>query len=614
MHSISPLAHDPTSDSRVLATLTALAFLSPGAWLITTLPSQPVAQLLHLATAALWLGAGAIGVRYVKLSKPLWAALVAVFGVAAVSLVLGASPLQQLVYDIYAEMPVVLWLVYPAVFLVAASVPFGPVLRRALVPTVLIATALVCVMVVWRWTAGFVTTFGSPAYSIPAFAPVPFLALALARTVPKRRGAYYSAALVVALGLAYAGGGLSALFMLGMGVLVTLAVAPQLLGMGPRLARPARIAGVVLLTAVCVALLVVEVPLIGSSVIGVADAGGAEQTVATRLYLWDAAQRMTADSPLFGFGPAGYRFSAVNYYNPGVFAFIAGAGSDPIAYSAPSPHSLLWEVLTRLGLAGLVAFAGLAAAWVAGVRGHVGEQQDAHDLRMGLVVGFVTYLMALMVTPVHFASGLLGAVVGGFAIAGARAEPGGDFPRADRSVTRTCLLAAVALALLAFGVWKMVGLGTGAITGQGDFADDRARIESAARIIPGEPLNERRLLEIRMWSATTPAELDEVRSAVDESPAYITGFAPNLVQFASIGMSRVEQWDAGDLSWERALLEKAQEVTPDLPSLVAEQLRLGVLEEDLEALPALTERATRLGATYPHTQEYLARAQALMRQ
>lgn len=615
MHTTSAPAHGLTSNPRVLAAFVALAFLSPGAWLITTLPPQPIAQFLHLATAALWLALGALAAEGAGLPKPLAGGLLAVLGVSALSLVLGVAPWQQLVYDIYGEMPAVLWLAYPAVFVVAASRAFGPALRTALVPTVAIATALVVVMVVWRWNFGLVTTFGSPAYSIPAFAPVVFLALALARTSPARRLAYSAAALVIALGLAYAGGGLSALFMLGMGVVVTLAFAPQLLGVGPRFLRAARIAGGVLLALACVGILLVQVPLIGSSIIGVADAGGAEQTVATRLYLWDAAQRMTADRPLVGFGPAGYRFSAVNYYNPGVFAFIAGAGSDPIAYSAPSPHSLLWEILTRLGVLGLLAFVGLLAAWVMALRAHKGEPAELHDLRMGLAIGFVTYLFSLLVTPVHFASGLLGAAAGGLAVAGVLPSAGTDAERSEsRPALRTPALVAAAVILCAFGAWKMVGLTTGTVGGQGDFADDAARVRAAARVIPGEPLNERRVLEVQMWSTATPEELATARAAVDGAPVYISGFAPNLVQFASIGMSRAEQSGIGDLGWERSLLARAAQVTPDLPSLVAEQLRLAVLTQDMDALPTLAERAMRLGATYPPTQDYLSRAQALLGQ
>lgn len=231
MSRTSATAAEPLLSRRILTVLTALAFLSPGAWLVVTLPPQPVAQFLHLATAALWLAVFAWRGFGAPVPRPLLLAVGALTGVSLISLATNAFPVQQLLYDLYGEMPALLWLAYPAVFLAAASVRLDAGMRDVLVPTVVIGAALVVVMVIWRWTAGFVTTFGSPAYSIPALAPVPFLALGVAKVSPDKLRPYFvAAAILVAAGLAYAGGGLSALFMLGMGGLTLLAVAPTLVG------------------------------------------------------------------------------------------------------------------------------------------------------------------------------------------------------------------------------------------------------------------------------------------------------------------------------------------------------------------------------------------------
>lgn len=597
----------------MVAALVLLAFLSPGAWLVVTLPPQPIAQALHLATAALWVAAAAWLAP--RLHWPPHTVLYGSAGllvVTVLSLVFNVFPVQQALYDLYGEMPGVLWLVYPVVFLVAACLPSGRSTLEAMRWVMYAGAFLVAVMVIWRWNQGFVTTFGSPAYSVPALAPLVFMAFGLARASKERAVVFDLLGVGIAAGLSYAAAGLSALFMLGMGFLLMCAVAPQLLPVPETWHRSVRLAGVVVLVVVCIAVAVVQVPAIGSRIVSTEKFAGAEQTVATRLYLWDAAQRMVAERPVLGYGPAGYRFFAADYYDPGLFAFIAGAGSDPTAFSAPSPHSLLWESLTRLGTVGLLALLAMLVAWMRRVRdlAAMDPGSDARALRMSLAVGFAAYLFSLLVTPVHFASGLLGVVVGGFAIAQVPgSEP--ENPKGSLTVLRWVAVA-IAVLLAGYGVWRMAGLNAGTITGQGDISADIGRVERTARIMPGEPLNERRRLELGILAVTTPSELAQAREAVDVSPDFITGFAPNLVQFAYLGLSRGEALGITDFAWERSLLDRVAAAIPDLPSLVAEQLHYAVVTGDTAALPALVERAQQLGGTYPMTADYIARAEELL--
>ena len=594
-------------ERRALVALVLLAFLAPGAWLVVRLPPQPVAQALYLAVAALWLLFAVRG-RSVLRRPPrgLAGAVLGVVAVAAVSLLVNRFPLQQLLYDLWGEMPAILWLAYPAVFLVAAGVASRVGIRDGLRAVLIAGAVLIAAMVIWRWTQGFVTTFGSPAYSVPALVPLPFIALGLAASSAKHRTVYRLSAAALAAGLAYGAAGVSAFYALGMGLLALLALAPGLLGLPNGAERAVRIVGVVLLVLACAATLIAEVPTFGSWLIGADDAAGTEQGVATRLYLWDGAERMVTERPLLGYGPAGYRFAAVEFYQPGVFGYIGAIGADPIAFSAPSPHSLLWEVLTRLGLVGLVALGVLLVVWARAVTGAREASEEDRLLRLSLVVGFVAYLAALMVTPVHFASGLLGVVIAGFAAAGS----GADAPLRLSKMAAVSVVT-LAVAMSGYGVWRMAGLTVGAITG-GDFASDAARIESAARIVPGEPLNERRLLELALWRAATPADLAAARQVIDSAPAYITGFTPNLPHFAFIGLTRSEQLGVDDYSWERGLLERAARLTPELPSLVAERLHLAILEGEVAALPELMQRAEQYGATYPMTADYLLRAREVL--
>jgi O-antigen ligase len=596
---------EPFHHRWLLAALSVAAFLSPGAWLVVQLPDRPIAQALHLATVALLLVMFALG--FLRLQKPptqlVWA-VGAVGVVSVLSLALNRFPWQQLVYDLYADMPMVLWLAYPIVFLVAASVVWDSAIPNAVRAVVFTGTLLVAVMVLWRWNVGFVTTFGSPAFSVPALVPLPFLALGLASYYPKNRVAFRLAAAGIAAGLAYAGAGLSAFFALGIAAVVTLAFAPVLLGIPERFVRIAQALGLLLLALLCMGTLLAQIPAVGAAAAGVEDPSSLDQTLATRLYLWDAAMRMTAERPVLGWGPAGYRFSAVGFYDPGVFGFIADLGADPIAFSAPSPHSLAWEALTRMGVLGVMALAGLFAVWTRTVGALRDAELGNRLLRRSLAVGFVAYLSALLVTPVHFASGLLGAVIGGFAVA---AAPGVREPL-NVSKPVAAAVAALAVVLLALGTWRMVGLTVGTVSGQDAVETDRGRVESAGRIIPGEPMNERRRLEMAFWAARTPGELTDARAAVDAAPGYVTDFLPNLPHFAFLGLNRAQQLELDDFSWERELLERADEGLPETPPLVAEQLHLAIAEGDLEALPELMERAEQYGLTYPRTADYILRA------
>lgn len=601
-----------TSFHHGLSVLGVLAFLAPGAWMAVTLPPQPIAQFLFMASAAAIVTAAGLGLVDVRRPlRPLSYAIAALCLVALMSLAMNRFPLQQAAFDLYGEMPGLMWLAYPAVFLAAAAVSFGRSVRDAVKAVVFAGAALVAIMVIWRWANGFVTTFGSPAYSVPAIAPVAFLALGLARTSREHAKEYRLLSAATAAGLMYAGGGLSAVFMVATGLVLTLTFAPELLGIPDRFTRLARSAGAVSSVLMIAALVMVEFPAVGSLVLPLDALKTGEQTVATRIHLWEAAQRMFVERPVLGWGPAGYRFSAVEYYDPAVYSYIGGAGFDPTAYSAPSPHSLIWEVLTRLGIAGAVGLFVVGTVWIRGIAARVsGEPSAQAALRKALAIGAGAYFVTLLVTPTHFASGLLGVFVAGLAVApSAGTSSAGEVARPPRAWKLGCIV--LALVFVGWGAWRMVGLQAGSIVGS-DLAGDTARVERAHAIMPGEPLNERRRLELALYAATTPDELSSARLSVDAAPGYITGYAPNLVNFAAVGLAMNDQMGTADVSWERGLLDRAQLLVPGLPSLAAERLHLAIIESDLEALPGAIEEAQAFGATYPYTADYVTRALALL--
>ncbi|MDP2401183.1 MAG: hypothetical protein Q8M66_04325, partial [Actinomycetota bacterium] len=394
--SARPSKSGAARDGYALTALSMLAFLSPGAWLLVRLPPPPVAQALHLLAAAAWFSALVWRPSlFGRLGRGPAIAVLLVVGAAFASLSVGAHPVQQLLYDLYAEMPLMLWLIYPAVFLVAARVVYGSGMQQALRAVFAAGLLLVGIMVLWRWQVGFVTTFGSPAFSVPALAPLPFLALGLGSLSPRHVWRYRAAAAFLAVGLLFSTAGLSSFFAMGAGILFTLAFAPGLLGItGKRLAGAARMTGRVFLVGAFVATLFAQVPALTSRVLDVEAAIDTEQSIATRLYLWQGAEEMAVQRPLLGYGPAGYRFHAVEFYDPGVFPYIAAIGMDPIAYSAPSPHSLPWEAVTRLGIVGLLVLMGLLGVWLRESWLALAAEKVESDrlLRVSLAIGAGVYV------------------------------------------------------------------------------------------------------------------------------------------------------------------------------------------------------------------------------
>jgi putative inorganic carbon (hco3(-)) transporter len=85
----------------------------------------------------------------------------------------------------------------------------------------------------------------------------------------------------------------------------------------------------------------------------------AARNVDTRTLRWNAALRMTADAPLVGLGPAGFRLNYARYEPPGSID-----DNRPVVVA----HEMYLEVSSELGIPALVAFLGLAVSAFAATR------------------------------------------------------------------------------------------------------------------------------------------------------------------------------------------------------------------------------------------------------
>ena len=344
-----------------------------------------------------------------------------------------------------------------------------------------------------------------------------------------------------------------------------------------------------------------------------AEVFGSQRNIVSRVYLWQGAQQMLAARPVLGFGPSGYRVWAVDYMNPdahNVGADLYG-NIDPTVYSAQSPHSVIWEIATRLGVLGLIAFGVLLAAWVAVLLPLVRSRDATSGLRAALAAGFLSALFALLVNPTIFAIGLFAPVAAGLAVGAVTDKPGVE--RSPEPNRATVWLAVAGLAVILLASWLFIGEWR-SFTARAE-APEVAVVEYEAvlRVTPGNPMALRRLLENRLILASD-AEIGAAQAAVDNAPSFIRDYAPNLSNFAAYSLAQAQRTGRKDLSWEQKLLTAAAAKMPPIPSTVSEQLHLAVLSADLSAVERALPDAQKWGKPYPYTAGYIEAAQQLRNQ
>jgi O-antigen ligase len=590
------------------------AFLAPGAWLVTTLPPIPIARALVLLSAAAWAIAFGLGVApFAMPDKLVTRALAAVIAVVAISFVLGGSWFQVAFYDLFGNMPLLLWLTFPLVFFLAAGVRWtSENVWRAVGVIAIIGAVLSAVLAFQQITVGVNRVFGTTAYSITALVATLPMGIALAlRASGYRRVAWLAVSAVIAFSLgvfsASSMGALAVIFALAASV----AAQPALWRAKNGLARAFLRLAIALAAIMVAALLVVQIPVFGASGI-VTSAGSIDRNVQGRAQMWEGAQAMFLDMPLFGYGPSGYRVAAAEYLAPEALQYGADAegNADPTVFSPQSPHALLWEVLTRLGAAGLVAFLVLGFAWARALLGRLKVADGTGGLRTALAAGFAASLFALMVNPVVFPIGLLGAAAAGVAIAPLVTS------RRDDTVTATkawrSAIAAVGIVLMIASVWLGVGEWQAYTAPTQDVVTTVSNYESALAILPQHPLTQRRLLEAQLLLSADDEALSRAQRAVEAAPALQRDFAPNLVNFVAYSVTQAERTGRTDLTWERGMLDEAASRLPLMPSLVAERLHVALVSGDAVEVGAVLDDARTWGAPYPYTAAYIERAEQLL--
>jgi len=208
-----------------------LSFVSSGAWMVTVLPPLSVARSLQLGTVAVWLMAvawGGLGRLWLD-RRIVWGSS-AVLGSVLLSTLVAGAVFQTVFYDIFANMPLLLWLAFLAIFVLAASIRWTRTgVTWGLSAVLGFGTLLALVMAYQQTTTGQNHVFGSPAYGVTALAALIPVGVGLGLVGKGRwRMAAFLASAVIAASIAFRSGTtmglLGSAFAIGASVLVIPAV------------------------------------------------------------------------------------------------------------------------------------------------------------------------------------------------------------------------------------------------------------------------------------------------------------------------------------------------------------------------------------------------------
>ncbi|MDR1775230.1 MAG: hypothetical protein LBS17_02035 [Actinomycetes bacterium] len=570
------------------ALLLVLGLLAPGSWFFYRLPDKPFAQLSFCVFAAIAILLAVFFPTHAKpdkLSTVLLLALALFLVAVAISFLANPWPFQVALYDMYGDMPLILWVVFPFILMVATAFPFTGTTENLKIPAVAVCL-FTFLGVLTRVTTGMSSVFGSPAYAVPALAPLlPFLMVTMLGRSQRRSInsalVWWMGGLLFVVAFSFSQGMLGLVTMV-FGLLVMGAFAQQL-GIRDRFARVIVRCSMVLIACVVLGIVVASIPSLRSFLLNRGDYLRLDSSLSSRLFLWDAAARMFATKPLFGFGSAGFQYSSYRFYDSSIYTLTSTLGSDPTVFSSPSPHALFWDILTRLGAFGAIAALVLAMTWVTVfVRRLSADKGNAQATLFRIVcfAGTLTWLFSLMLTPFHYAMGFAGVAMAAIAVAPPlRQEP--TIQHADRrkrtgqiALAAACTICAILL--VGFGGWKAVGLSAGDKTYATAEQNYRQQLV-AQRIMPDNPLTERRLLELGIMISADNTQLHAAQTAVDCAPGYIRDYLPNAARFALLSLQDAQISNRTDFVWEKRMLADARSAGVEFPSITTAEALLAQL-------------------------------------
>jgi hypothetical protein len=237
------------------------------------------------------------------------------------------------------------------------------------------------------------------------------------------------------------------------------------------------------------------------------------------------------------------------------------------------------------------------------------DSADIRTLRLSAVGAAAAWFLSLMVTPIHFASALLPLACVALAIAPLRVRNLKHAP-----LTKLSRGIWIAATVLGFGlVITFSVIAYGQLLAEpgrySSFERNYLDLQEASRIIPHDPLMQRRLIGAQIFVAQTEQELTEALAVLERSPSYITGYGPNLVEFAQLILDKQETLQlTGGIQTADALLRQARILMPETPALLGEELHLAFVLENVADIQKATQAFEPKKELYPPGEGYLIRS------
>lgn len=580
--------------ARVQGALVALTGLASLAWLPVTQGVYAARYAALLLVVACWAVAWVTGV--VRLSvhrlRALWIAGGAACTTVLLAAVLSPDPGAALTWGAFGLTSAPVWCAWVVIACLVSSVRLVRETRAAVAVTVSVLVAAGWVQLVGARTGAYgLSPFVNADYLGPMFVATGALAVAVALSGDDRlRWAWFGVAAASGTGVLLAGS-LAATI----GLVVAVAFGGALywrVRTGSRLGggRALALAGALALAAVTVFTAVALVQHGRAS--WVDRVAAADPGIESRLLIWQAAARAIADAPLAGSGSDRFAYAASPHLGRAIFL---GEPSENPQDSLPSSaHSLPVTISVEMGLLGLVAFSVLGVMWLRSAWPDPSVSAKAAAFKLACTAGVIGWFTSALFLPESVVLGGLVPLAAGLACSGpeARVDP-------LRSPASRAAVAAIPLGL---ALW----LALGAVFGWTAFTS----VSSATT--PQEYA--RRLGVARSWQPTFPlyasrevwlagavpgdAEASGARAALVAAPASVREFAPYLVEYADQGCEAAAAGGRSDLAWERAVLDDAEALAPNLPTIDIARIKVALIEGDLVTARRLVAENSDLSGRY----------------
>jgi O-antigen ligase len=399
-------------------------------------------------------------------------------------------------------------------------------------------------------------------------------------------------------------------------LLAVAAVAPRLLGLPASRDRLARRVALIVTAVGVIGVLAV----VSGAVPGTASARqelvGANLT--SRVGFWTTALKVSAKRPILGFGPDGYGYAMQADVPADVYLQYQPGGPIPWDTLPPASkipedmHSLPLNLLTSFGILGLLAALGIAGVWTEEALREPEAGEPVLQFRRAAGIGAAIFGASSLIMPQTLVFGAAPLLVAGLALmrpapktekAAAASKGGTKGGKAAAKVTQPAKAiqwsrVAPAIVVAAALVWLGI-VPVAAVRLQWDAAHAQSideYLSAMHQVVALQPTAPSPRFSIAYQYALfaeqgDPTAYPQFKTEVARLGPDVLDFAPYLTAFVRSSLVAAKQQGRTDVSYEDALLKRAERTSPSFPDTLLERVHLEVQRGDAKAADAALAKA-----------------------